>query len=246
MKKNSKVIIIFMIIVLLSSCLKKENSNEFFAWMDAYIAIDKGTENAIAITLFYEKEPFNKEDIAHIKFIDINKEVEIKSFNVESSNQLNKRYSSYGITLNYIANKTGIYETSGVEITFKSNKSIEYPVGDWKFDISEKSADVIDSWNSPVASTNSEKFLYDYKIIEPDAKIERIYYGEDLYVEDNISNQGLINIDNYDSPIVYVKSKIITSINGSEKIDYGKGCYCGAIGFSEDTLNLSKEHNNIK
>ncbi|ULO06747.1 hypothetical protein H1230_27800 [Paenibacillus sp. 19GGS1-52] len=251
MKKLNRIVIIWLAIILSSGCSKPTNNkhNGFFAWMDAYIAIEQNTENAIAVTLFFENEPFEPDDVASITFVDISKDIPISNFGIEDTKQSVKHYSSYAITLNYTANTTGIYETSGIVITLKSNEAIKYPIGKWIFDVNEESADIVDVWSSPVATANGKEFPYEYSVIQSTGKITKIHYGDQLFINDDsgLDNMGIIPINNnYSSPIVYIKSKIIVSINGEDKIDFGEGSYCGAIGSSEDIITASKERNGIR
>lgn len=249
MKKSIKIVIICIAMILSISCTKQKTSNEFFAWMDAFIAIEKDIENSIAVTLFFDEAPFAKEDVTNIIFIDIYDEININSFTIEDMEQTDSEYSSYSITLYYSSDTIGVSETSGIIISLNTNETIEYPIGKWIFDVSEQNEEIVNSWSSPVASSNVNEFPYDYTLIEEGDYIKRIYYDKDLFVtEDLISaKKGIIDISNrFNSPIVYIKSKIIVSRNNKEIIDFGKGCYCGAIGFSDEMLELSKQKNNIK
>lgn len=142
-----------------------------------YIAIEKNTENTIAVTMFYEGKTFGKNDVSNIAFIGIDENIIIEGFQIEDLDQTDNKYSSYSITLNYKANEVGIFETSGIIINLTSNKSIEYSIGDWVIDVNEQTTEVIDTWSSPVASSNKNEFPYDYLIIESNYKIKEIHYG---------------------------------------------------------------------
>ncbi len=206
-----------------------------------YIAIEKNTENTIAVTMFYEGKTFGKNDVSNIAFIGIDENIIIEGFQIEDLDQTDNKYSSYSITLNYKANEVGIFETSGIIINLTSNKSIEYSIGDWVIDVNEQTTEVIDTWSSPVASSNKNEFPYDYLIIEPNYKIKEIHYGPNQYIGNEPESQGVINLEYYSSPIVYIKSKVILEKDGSKIINYGKGCFCGAIGLSEEVITASKE-----
>lgn len=206
-----------------------------------YIAIEKNTENTIAVTMFYEGKTFGKNDVSNIAFIGIDENIIIEGFQIEDLDQTDNKYSSYSITLNYKANEVGIFETSGIIINLTSNKSIEYSIGDWVIDVNEQTTEVIDTWSSPVASSNKNEFPYDYLIIESNYKIKEIHYGPNQYIGNEPESQGVINLEYYSSPIVYIKSKVILEKDGSKIINYGKGCFCGAIGLSEEVITASKE-----
>lgn len=199
--------------------------------------------------MFFENEPFELDDVASITFVDINNDIPISNFRIEDTKQSVKQYSSYAITLTYTANTMSVYETSGIVITLKSNEAIKYPIGKWIFDVNEDSADIVDAWSSPVATANGKEFPYEYSVIQSTGKITKIYYGDQLSINDDLGldNKGIIPINNnYSSPIVYIKSKIIVSTNRESKIDFGEGSYCGAIGSSEDVITASKERNGIR
>lgn len=189
----------------------------FFAWMDAYIATEANTENYIAITSFFDKKPFGVDDVTDITFLDIGNEVVINSFTVANLEDFNKDYSAYAITFNYTAKATGVFETSGVKITLNTNKIIEYPVGKWTFDVGESSEEIVDTWESPAVSSNG------------------------------VINNGTIDIhEGFSSPFLYIKSKIDILLNNENKINYGKGCYCGAMNSTEDMIEVSKKQNSIQ
>ena len=247
MKKLKIATLITILIFLFTDCSKEQGSNYgFFAWMDAYIAVESNTNNAIAITLFFDDPPFKKEDVTSVNFENIQEYVTISNFGIDDSAPKNGDYYTYIITLEYIPEVTGIYDTSGIIIELSNNTRINYPVGSWVFDINGQAAGIVDSWNSPVASKNAVEFPFNYSV--NNGNINKIHYGKDIFISnvDGIIEKGTIDIkDSYTSPVVYIKTKIEVYVNGIQKIDYGKGCYCGAFGFSEDGLISSKKHNSI-
>ena len=72
-----------------------------------------------------------------------------------------------------------------------------------------------------------------------------VYAGENItgkvekIKDDTI--EGCIDISENQSPLKYVKSKILFTIDGKEYISYGKGCLCGALSFDEDDMKLSQQ-----
>lgn len=239
-------ICILSFILIACSCSKTNKNLGFFAWMDAYIAIEKDETNSIAITLFFEDKPFSKDDISSIALLDIENDVEVTKFNIEYSDE-EKQYSSYIITLEYLAKSIGVYNTTGVEIELLTGENITYPIGLWTFDVDESSFGAVDSWRSPAVSSNGNEFPYDYSMELSNYKIQKIYFGENLYEDGkNVKNKGIITLEEYYSaPIVYIKSKIIVSESDVNIIDYGKGCYCGALDFNEEDMELSRKQNEI-
>lgn len=238
------------LILLIGGCQKNQNSDYgFFAWMDAYIAAEVDTENILAITLFFDKEPFEESDIVSISFLDIDKEIVINSFKVDNLGDLNRDYSTYGITLNYSAEEMGVFETSGVKVMLHTDGIIEYPIGKWIFDIGESSEEVVNAWESPAASSNSENFSYSYTVKDSDTLITKVYYGNDRYINNDKGsiNSGMIDLSaDFSSPIVYIRSKIEVLVDNEYQINYGKGCYCGAMDFTEDEIEISKKQNSIQ
>lgn len=250
MKNFKKIILVLISISLFAGCSNnqviQENNNGFFAWMDAYIAIEEGSPNSIAATLFFENRPFSKNDVANISFKDINNDVIINNFRIEDIEQPIGKYSSYGITLDFTANKVNIYETSGVIITLKSDKTIEYSIGKWVIDVDKSNEELVDTWSSPMATSNAKIFPYDY-LINSNGKITKLYYGNEVFIsnDEGIIDIGTIDISKeYQSPIVYIKTKIIVAGNQNESTNYGKGTYCGALSLSDEVINISEKHNN--
>lgn len=245
MKKLIIAIISLSSIIMFSGCSKKDSSDEFFAWMDAYIATSSQSENIITTTLFFKEKPFKKEDVVNISFLDIEpKDISINSFDIQESGKKIQKYNSYGISLTYMTNNSGTFRTSGIQINL-TDKSSSYKIGDWVFDVGSEDSGVINTWSSPAASSNSKEFTYDYTVNVKDAKITEIYFGKDSFVKDayDLGMNGRIPLKGYySSPIVYIKTKILTGKGKKELPSYGKGCYCGSL-TSSDILKISKERN---
>jgi hypothetical protein len=252
MIKTFKVIIgVSLILFLFTGCTDKGNASqrqEFFAWMDSYLAVEQNVENSIAVTLFFEHAPYSTDEIASISFVGIQDQVVINDFRVETMGLPDPKYSAYVVTLTYTAKENGIFQTPGIRVTLKSNEEIQYPIGDWTFDIGKSGDGKVDTWGSPVVTSNGTQFPYIYSLKNSTGIIKKIYYGDKLFIENEhgISSEGSIDLKGYSSPIVFIKSKIVFSEDGKEFIDYGKGCYCGAVGFSEEVVEKSKIHNAIK
>jgi len=119
-------IILTLFLTIITSCSEKASHSEFFAWMDAYIAVEENVTNSIAVTMFYEEAPFASTDITNISFIGLQNEVNIEQFQVKQNKQVSLNYSSYVITLDYKALKRGMFQTSGITITTKSKGEVKY------------------------------------------------------------------------------------------------------------------------
>ncbi|MNO68108.1 hypothetical protein D3C76_589290 [compost metagenome] len=250
-KKIKFLVVVLLILAVITSCSEKpkiQNHSEFFAWMDAYIAVEEDTTNSIAVTMFFDKEPYVPEEITNISFIGLQDKVIIDEFRVTQKQQATSNYSSYVITLDYKALEKGIFQTSGITIYMKSKEKVQYPIGTWTFDVDTPDAGNVDSWSSPAASSNENEFAYQYSANNSSGNINKIYYGNGLYIETKKGNElrGIINLkDHYSSPVVYIKSKIIYSDAENDYINYGKGTYCGALHEAEDIILKSRDHNKV-
>lgn len=216
--------------------------------MDAYIAVEENVTNSIAVTMFYEEAPFASTDITNISFIGLQNEVNIEQFQVKQNKQVSLNYSSYVITLDYKALKRGMFQTSGITITTKSKGEVKYPIGKWTFDVDVSDAGNVDSWSSPAVSSNGSKFAYQYSLNNQTGNIKRIYYGKDLFIgtAKRILLSDTINLkDQYTSPVVYIKTKIIFTDTKNDYVNYGKGTYCGALNDAKDIVLKSKDHNKV-
>jgi len=244
------ILILILLIFIKIHDTKKEYG--FFAWMDAYIATETNAENTIAITLFYNKKPFETKDIVSINFSDIPDKIGITGFTVDDIKGTHHGYSSSTIILDFTAINPGVYTTSGVDIMLNNNKVIHYPVGSWTFDVNiPKEEVVVDSLSAQqVVSNGFTAFSYDYSVKNEDAVITKIYYGNNLYVsnEDKVLKKGVIDIQNeFQAPLIYIKSKIEVSLNNKKIINSGNGYYCGLLAATGDeVIKKSKNHNQIK
>lgn len=249
MKKFIVTIFALSLIIMLTSCSKDNSSNEFFAWMDAYIATTSQAEDTIAVTLFFKEKPFSIEDVINISFLDLDsKDVSISSFDIQESEIPNKKYNSYDIILTYSAGNIGMFKTTGVQINLSnSDKSLFYKIGDWTFDINNEDTELINTWSSPAASSNNKELAYDYTMNAEGAKMTGIYYAPDSFVMSatGLESNGKISLeDYYNSPIVYIKTKINLELDDKRYINYGKGCYCGALDTTDaDIIEMSREQN---
>ncbi len=254
MKKS--LILLPLLLLFVTGCSREEPSKtartDFLAWMDSYIAVEKGESNQIAVTLFFDKgkEPYDAEDMINVSFQGLSDQVVVDKFDVSSGQASpNEKYGSYSITLDYTAHKTGQFRTPGIVVLLNSGQKVTYPVGQWTFDVDQADAGWVDTWSSPAASSNPAEFPYEYALNDPKAKFRQIDYGQQAYIEnkDGLPLQGHIDLSSkYDAPIVFVKSKIRGTMAGKPFVGYGKGMYCGALSDSndsEDVIEQSKKHN---
>lgn len=247
LKKLILTLLALSLILPIPGCSKQETGNGFFAWMDTYMAVGVNSENVISTTLFFKNKPFAKENVINISFLDLDSsDIIISSYTVNDFKMPNNKYKSYSITLNFTAQNKGIYKTNGLKITLDSSKSIDYIIGDWTFDVDIEEEEVVDTWSSTMASGNNKEFPYNYTLESPDLKMVELLLGEDYSIQNffGLETEGRLPInDYYNAPIVYIKTKIRLESADKEIINYGKGCYCGALGSSEDLIDISKEQN---
>lgn len=245
------LIVVSIMLVSFAGCTEKQNESkrkEFFAWMDAYLAVDTDSDNAVAVTMYFKKAPYKPEDIADIAFQDLQDQIDIYGFQAGPMKLAGTDYNGYAITLSYNARSKGIFRTKGIRVTLKSNETIDYPVGDWTFDVGDPHAGKVNTASSPFASSKGERFEYQYARLDTNGIVTRIYYGDQQYIEDEngLALSGSIDLSgHYSSPVVYIKSKIVLSENGRPFLNYGQGSYCGAMNHSKDILERSKARNSI-
>ncbi|MBA9085627.1 hypothetical protein FHR92_002094 [Fontibacillus solani] len=245
------LVVASLILTIITSCSEKpkiKNHSEFFAWMDAYIAVEENVTNSIAVTMFFDKVPYAPDEITNISFIGLQDKIIIDEFQVTQNQQATSNYSSYVLTLNYKALDRGIFQTSGITINMKSKEKIQYPIGNWTFDVDAPDAGNVDTWSSPAASSNGSEFAYQYSANNSSGNIKKIYYGNGLYIgtEKGIELSGIINLkDHYSSPVVYIKTKIIYFDTENDYVNYGKGTYCGALNEAEEIILKSRDHNKV-
>lgn len=252
------IILLLLLLLMLAGCSREAPSKtartDFMAWMDSYVAVEKGESNRIAATLFFPKgkQPYDAEDIINVSFQGQSDQVLVDKFDISSSQiPPDEKYGSYNMILDYTAHKTGQFRTPGIVVLLSSGQKVTYPVGQWTFDVDQKDSGIVDTWSSPAASTSRTEFAYEYSLKDPKTEILQINYGPQDYIKSDkgLPLQGNINMSSkYDSPIVFVKSKIRGTSAGKPFVSYGKGMYCGALSDSstngsEEVIEQSKKHN---
>lgn len=246
-------VLVFVVAITLLGCNSSypiANNKSFMAWMDAYIAVEVNTENTITTALYVQgKLPFKLNNIINIQFAGEQDKLEVVKFDITEGNASAKSYQRYDIILKCKANVEGQFEVNSIDIEFSDQPSITYPVGTWYFDVNEAAANVIDSWDSVAAISNNVELPYIYTLINEAAKLSRIQFGllSSIENENGLPLEGNIDIQNeYSAPIVYIKTKIISTVNQQETIDYGKGTYLLAPLTNQEFVNISQKHNGIK
>ena len=247
-----KLICILILMVLgISGCSNKQDDTGFIIWMDGYCAAGIDTEYPVAFTLYKQANTSkNDMDITNITFENIGQSIQVSSFTVSEMNFEDDEYTGFVMNLNVEFLETGIFKTDALIITTADN-TYRYPIGNWVFDIGEKSgiqADaLVDTWSSPVTSSSVGSFPYSFEIKSASSIITAITYAPDITLcnEDGLSSTGKIDITNdFDAPVIFIKPSIEVNDNGQIYNVYSQiGCYCGAINFDDSVIARSKERN---
>lgn len=234
--KNRLTVCLLFVLCLLTACgEKKDELNLFFAWTQGYLASPVNEENTIALT-FYENKQTPAFDLSEIEAVrldgfpvpDISFEYELSPIDVESRDE----YQPYALSLAYTPSLMGVYAVESVTFILKDTTQLTYPVGRIVFDIGPAESHAIDTWESPIASSNPNDFPYQYSLYSSEAKLTKLQIGESkiLAAAEGLPIEGKVSLkDSYSAPLVIIRSKLSVDQNGEIITAYGKGCYCGAI-----------------
>ena len=251
MKKYIMLTCILLLVPLYgcTSDTQKALNNGFFIWMDGYCAAGLGEKNSVALSFYYDSkyETITDKDIVSIAFEDISQDVQISNFRVEDLEISDHTYQGFSLTMDLDFHKKGLYKTDRLLIDLKNNQHCSLPIGNFTFDIGAPADEtLLDTWSSPVATSNADNFAYDFKLVEDSTRINSITYAENKNIQDSngINSSGSIILSEaYHSPIKYIKPKIELISQNHTQIVYSKiGCYCGAIDFSDHIIEVSKEY----
>jgi hypothetical protein len=245
------IILLVVLIVALINSKKNKDSDDFFYWIDGYVAFEDKTSTSFALTYYFDKKKeyidFNK--INRIEFLDANN-ISITNYTIaEMEFGNNAKYSGYSITLNVYSHSIGTDSVNYIKIYTSQDNYKIYPIGTWFFDIGEKeNTDLLDTWSSPVITGNSDELIYSYKPKFKDIKIIELTYGKNESIKslDGIEYENHINITNSVAPVKYIKTKMIVEKDNQRHTIYGKGCYCGGMMITDESVELSRQTLNIK
>lgn len=253
MSKKKRLLCIICALMLLSSCTPLEanedrpEKSEFFVWMDSYIAAPAGSEWTIAVTYYFRPDQphLDINGIQRISFADID-QIEVVSFETgDVSMGEDAEYEGRSITLKLSFGDTGIYRTEEMVLHLSDGSTVQYPIGAWVFDVDREpdAVSVVDQNGSPAASSQSNVFPFQYTVLDEDAQIEKIQYGENdeftsFSGKDEICKIALTS----EAPVVYIRPKIVVKTGEETSIEYGNGCYCGALDFDESDVQRSIDY----
>ncbi len=248
-----KVICLSLIVflILLTSCAEqttKTPKQAFFIQTDGYLAAEVDTTYSVAFSLYYAlNDPILKaEDISLVKFVGISPDIEVINLQTQDLTVTNGILGGFGLLLELRFNRIGLHETEQITLSI-DGETYTLPIGKWVFDIGESEENTyIDTWSSPGVSSNPNLFPYDYILLNSDSKVKQITYAKNGNItdEDGIQLSGNIDLtQTYNAPIKYIKPKMQVSTPDGDVIIYSDtGCYCEAIDYSDDIIDVSKEY----
>lgn len=250
--EKMKLVLFILIVLFTSGCSEKLGSQpeNFFVPIDSYYATGKETDHGITLTYVFKNgyAEFKENKVASIQFADIFQNVIVKDFHITKEKYAHGAdYEFYAISLDFEFNKLGLYQTHEIVIRLDDSAEHIYPIGNWVFDVGEQQAEppAINTWESPMVSSNGTRFAYAYKLEADDAKITTLWYGQDqkLHDPDGVPLSGNIPLENSEAPIRFIQTKMeVLHPDGTTETVYGKGCYCGAIDSPEDVFTASREY----
>lgn len=244
-KKITESIIVacFGIILGFSGFIYSQKS--FFIWDEGYVAGVVDEEVSIAFT-FLTPEWNLEQNLESVSFSD-DSYVSVEDVQVSKMDTRYKAYKFYGIIVNVKLNEPGEMKTDSLVLHYIDGTEEKYALGDWVYDIGSVDDGGINTWQSVAASSSSAEFAYDYTCDKSDILSCQIYTGIDRAVQDerkeNEKFSGIADISESAAPLKYIRSKVVYIENNQKKITYGKGCYCGAMGLTQEGIELSRERN---
>jgi hypothetical protein len=251
-----KITVFLLLIIFISGCNSHtEHQNclvddiGFFIWMDGYCAAPEDSHTEIAFSYYYKNNDptIDQKNISSIAFENISDNVQIKNFELSKLDIKDGTYNGLGITLTIYFLDEGTFESQALVVNLNNNNQYRFPLGNWFFNIGSAQEDrILDTWGSPVATSHSQNFAYDYIIKKDNAIMTSIQYGKDCMIKDinGIQTSGTIDLSNdFEAPIKYIRPKIEILYHGNLKeLSSQVGCYCGAIGFEDEAILMSKKY----
>lgn len=242
MKKVKFGIIGILIIAAAVTCkVSTQESDGFFYLCNGYVADAKNNHLSLAFTYFYENACIDFDDVTSISFHN-SKLTQIESYQIFQMEK-KKRFKSYGIVMDINFVDRGMEQIENISIRHSSGKEDIFPIGTWVFDIDEEDCNLLDTWSSPAVSGEANKFVYNYMKLDNDIDVKMIQYGKDSKLKVSYKNEmsinGIVDLES-ETPMNYIKTKIFVMNDGKYKLSYGKGCYCGGLNVSEDSILKSQ------
>lgn len=246
MKKNRCLFaaaVLMLGILILVYISDESTADGFFYWCDGYVAMAENDKLSLSFTYFYRKKPIDFSDVVKIKFKDSNL-IFVNSFNIFKMEE-SPEYKAYGITLDLSAPMQGKEQIDYLELEYATGKIELFPIGNWVFDIGASDCQLLDTWESPVLSSNPQVFAYSYQKMDKTVYVKKIQYGEGgfderMHAEEDVIS-GAVELDS-SAPMNYIKAKIILEKDGKNLVSYGQGSFCGALEVTKETILSSKQY----
>lgn len=236
------------IVIIKKNSIDAKRQNTFFLWYDGYVAAAKGEEIEIAFTFLTERKNIDHA-ISSISF-DGNGIVSVEDFEITENDSKYQRYNFYGVVLKLSCNTAGEVDIDHISFAYNNGENETFQIGEWIFDVGAEDSGQIDTWESPAVSSSSEYFRYDYYSNDPAITFCKIYTSIESPINVEIGDtqevSGKIDLSSSETSVKYIRSKITYTIGDVQNVSYGKGCYCGALDFDEEDIELSYQHNKQK
>lgn len=236
-----------MVFILLICFFKQAEPDGFFYWCDGYVALAENENIELSFTYFYEKRHINFEDIIDVDFLAASM-VTVDSYDIFEREE-GVEFKSYGITLDLSMKGRGKEVLEYLQIEHNDGTKDIFPLGTWVFVSGPEDCDLLDTWESPVVSSDSQKFVFVYNKKYEDIAVKYIQCAE---VQNNCEMEvagdlvsGVIELSS-NAPMSFIKSMITMEVNNQTKIAYGKGCYCGAMDVTKESIIKSKKFSKEK
>jgi hypothetical protein len=234
---------------LLTACGKESDELKlFFVWTQGYLASPVNEENTVALTLYEENRTpaFDFSEIETVQLEGVSaQDISLEYVLVPIDAESGEGYQPYALRLTYIPHRTGMYAAESVTFVLKDQTQFTYPIGRLVFDIGEADSDTINTWSSPVASSNPNEFPYQYFLYGVGAKLIEMKIGETevFAAPEGLPVEGKITLeDSYAAPLVIIRAKLRVDQEGEIVVSYGKACYCGAMEAGDSIFERSLEH----
>ncbi|MCR8659465.1 hypothetical protein [Paenibacillus endoradicis] len=248
--KRILTVLMLMVTLLVAASCSSTTERPFMIWMDSYIAVDVNTQQIISTSLYSkQKLSFTPEDIINVQFIGGNNKIVIDQYEITENKDKSTSYYRYDLLLTYKAIEIGKFETIGIKITTTTLPIMSFPIGTWHFDVNETAANVIESWTSVAATSNNVMLPYNYTLVNEAILLTTIQYSKHDSIHDanGLPLEDKIDISKqYESPIVYVRTKINSVVDERNVIDYGNGIYLQSPLSLKEIVEISRTHNQVE
>lgn len=225
---------------------------DFFYWMDGYVAVPVESVSSIMFTYCFpkEKSQIDFKEIESISFQSNTPNIMVQSFRLSPVTDAVGGYQCCRFTLDVSFPIEGLFKSEFLAIHFKNGSNVVYPIGTWWFDVGvkEQFPDLLDTSMSDTFSECSENMTFQYKTLDRTVSIRQFFYGNGRVILSMVgmSPVGSIELDYSYAPIKYVKTKVQVETSGKYSWIYGKGCYCGNMNLTKEGISASLKYTNEK